>query len=31
VRDVDTPDYAALLAALERSIPGETSYDDRRR
>jgi ribosomal-protein-alanine N-acetyltransferase len=31
VRDVDTPEYAALLAALERSIPGETSYDDRRR
>jgi len=31
VRDVDTPGYAALLAALERSVPGETSYDDRRR
>ncbi len=31
VRDVDTPDYAALLAALERTIPGETSYDDGRR
>lgn len=30
-RDVDTPDYAALLAALERAIPGETSYEDRRR
>ena len=31
VRDVHTPDYSALLAALERTIPGETSYDDRRR
>jgi len=31
VRDVDTPDYAALLVALEHTIPGETSYDDRRR
>jgi [ribosomal protein S18]-alanine N-acetyltransferase len=29
--DVDTPDYAALLAALERAIPGETRYEDRRR
>jgi ribosomal-protein-alanine N-acetyltransferase len=29
--DVDTPDYAALLAALERNIPGETRYEDRRR
>ena len=30
VRDVDTPDYAALLAALERAVPGETNYEDRR-
>jgi [ribosomal protein S18]-alanine N-acetyltransferase len=28
--DVDTPDYSALLAALERNIPGETRYEDRR-
>ena len=28
--DVDTADYAALLAALERNIPGETRYEDRR-
>ena len=29
--DVDTPDYAAMLAALERAIPGETRYEERRR
>ena len=28
--DVDTPDYAAQLSALERNIPGETRYEDRR-
>ncbi len=29
--DIDTPDYAAMLSALERSIPGETRYEERRR
>ena len=29
--DIDTPDYAAMLAALERGVPGETRYEDRRR
>jgi len=29
--DIDTPDYAAMLAALERAVPGETRYEDRRR
>jgi ribosomal-protein-alanine N-acetyltransferase len=28
---IDTADYAALLAALERGIPGQTLYDERRR
>jgi [ribosomal protein S18]-alanine N-acetyltransferase len=30
VHEIDSDDYAALLAALERGIPGETLYDDRR-
>jgi len=30
VHETDTSDYAALLAALERGIPGETLYDERR-
>ncbi len=30
VHEIDTPDYAAMLAALERSIPGETHYEERR-
>jgi ribosomal-protein-alanine N-acetyltransferase len=30
VHDVDTPDYAGLLSGLERNIPGETRYEDRR-
>jgi [ribosomal protein S18]-alanine N-acetyltransferase len=30
VHDIDSADYSALLAALERGIPGETLYDDRR-
>ena len=30
VHEIDTPDYAALLAALERSLPGQTLYDERR-
>ena len=29
--EIDRPDYAALLAALERNIPGETRFEDRRR
>jgi ribosomal-protein-alanine N-acetyltransferase len=29
--EIDTADYAALLAALERGIPGQTLYDERRR
>ncbi len=28
--EVDSPDYSALLATLERNIPGETRYEDRR-
>jgi len=28
--DIDTPDYAALLSGLERAVPGETRYEDRR-
>ncbi len=28
--EIDTPDYSALLAALERAIPGETRYEERR-
>jgi len=31
VHEIDTPDYAALLAALERGLPGQTLYDERRR
>jgi len=31
VHEIDTADYAALLAALERGLPGETLYDERRR
>jgi [ribosomal protein S18]-alanine N-acetyltransferase len=31
VHEVDTADYAALLAAIERGIPGETRYEERRR
>jgi [ribosomal protein S18]-alanine N-acetyltransferase len=30
VHEIDSDDYGALLAALERGIPGETVYDDRR-
>lgn len=30
VHEIDSDDYGALLAALERGIPGETLYDDRR-
>ncbi len=30
VHEIDTPDYAALLAALDRGVPGETLYDERR-
>jgi ribosomal-protein-alanine N-acetyltransferase len=30
VHEIDTSDYSALLAALERGIPGETLYDERR-
>lgn len=30
VHEIDTSDYEALLAALERGIPGETLYDERR-
>jgi ribosomal-protein-alanine N-acetyltransferase len=29
--EIDTPDYSALLVALERTIPGETRYEERRR
>jgi ribosomal-protein-alanine N-acetyltransferase len=29
--DIDTPDYAAMLSALERAVPGETRYEERRR
>ncbi len=28
--EIDTPDYSALLAALERAIPGETRFEERR-
>ncbi len=30
VHDIDSSEYGALLAALERGIAGETLYDDRR-
>jgi ribosomal-protein-alanine N-acetyltransferase len=30
-RDVDRPDYAALLDSIERMLPGETVLDDGRR
>jgi [ribosomal protein S18]-alanine N-acetyltransferase len=30
VHEIDSGDYGALLAALERGIPGETLYDERR-
>jgi [ribosomal protein S18]-alanine N-acetyltransferase len=30
VHEIDSGDYGALLAALERAIPGETLYDERR-
>ncbi len=30
VHEIDTPDYAALLAALDRGLPGLTLYDERR-
>lgn len=30
VHEIDSEDYGALLAALERGIPGETLYDERR-
>jgi ribosomal-protein-alanine N-acetyltransferase len=30
VHEIDSSDYGALLAALERGIPGETLYDERR-
>jgi ribosomal-protein-alanine N-acetyltransferase len=30
VHEIDTAEYEALLAALERSLPGETRYDERR-
>jgi ribosomal-protein-alanine N-acetyltransferase len=31
VRDVDQPEYAALLDSIERMLPGETDVDDGRR
>ena len=31
VHEVNTPEYAALLAQLEAQIPGETVYDEPRR
>ncbi len=31
VHEIDTPDYGALLAAVERTVPGETYYEERRR
>jgi ribosomal-protein-alanine N-acetyltransferase len=31
VHDVDQPEYAELLAAIERSVPGETIVDEGRR
>jgi [ribosomal protein S18]-alanine N-acetyltransferase len=30
VHEIDTPDYGALLAALDRALPGQTLYDERR-
>jgi ribosomal-protein-alanine N-acetyltransferase len=30
VHEIDTSDYAALLAALDRGLPGQTLYDERR-
>ena len=31
VREVDQPEYAALLDSIERMLPGETVYDEGRR
>jgi hypothetical protein len=29
--EIDSPDYAALLDSIERTIPGETVFEDRTR
>lgn len=31
VHEIDTPDYSAVLSAIESSLPGQTLYDERRR